>query len=170
MHMRNKGFEDKLEKEFHVSRAIIVYKFVAGIIELALGFGILFGGKKILEIYQNFKSDELLENPHDILVFILEKIIPYIFEHHIYFVLILLALGFVKVFGAIGLLYKKHWGLDLLVALTLILLPVDGFSILIHFTWGKLIYFLLNIFISLFLVNFNPKGYFTDFKKRTKLL
>lgn len=168
--MSKRNLEDQLEKEFHVSKAIIAYKFIAGFLEIILGFGILLGGKQILSTYQNFKTAELLENPHDILVIILERIVPYIFEHHVYFVLILLALGFVKVFGAIGLLYRKHWGLDLLVALTLILLPVDGFNLIFHPTWGKLIYFLLNIFISLFLVNFNPQGYFTDFKKRTKLL
>ncbi len=165
--MNTQKIEERLEEEFHVSKYIIIYKFIAGLIELILGLGIIFGGKQIFNIYQNFKQGELLENPHDLLIFVLEKIIPYVFEHQVYIILLLLALGLVKILGAIGLVYKKHWGLDLLVGLTLILLPIDGFSLLTHPSWAKLIYLSINICISLFLVNFNPKDYFTDFKHRT---
>lgn len=165
--MNTQKMEEKLESEFHVSKAIIVYKFVLGFIELILGFGVVFGGRQVFDLYQQFVAGDLFENPHYLLAGMLEKIIPYVFEHQGYIVFILLALGFVKVFGAIGLVYKKHWGLDLLVVLTLMLLPIDGYELFVHPTWAKFIYFAINIFISLFLVNFKPKDYFTDFKKRT---
>lgn len=166
--MNTRKIEEKLESEFHVSRVIIVYKFTLGLIELILGLGIVFAGRQIFDIYQTFKTNELLENPHDLLAFILEKFVPYVFEHQVYIVLVLLSLGLVKIVGAIGLIYRKHWGLDLLVALTLILLPIDGYSLLSRPTFAKLIYFAINLFIALFLVNFEPHKYFTDFKKRIK--
>lgn len=160
--------EENIEKDFHISKYIIVYKFVLGIIELFLGLGIIFLEKQTLELYQKFKSQELLEDPHDTLIFILEKIIPYIFEHQGYIVLVLIALGLVKIIGSIGLLYHKHWGLDLLVALTVLLLPIDGYLLLTNPSLSKAIFFTINLLIALYLVNFNPKGYFSDLKKRAK--
>lgn len=157
-----------LEKELHVSRYIIIYKFILGLIELILGLGILFFTKQIYEVYLNFKTEELLEDPHDLLGNILEKVIPYVSQHQGYIVLILLTLGLVKIAGAIGLIYGKHWGLDLLVGLTLLLLPFEGYSLAVHPSVEKFAYFFINILIALYLVNFQPKEYFSKLNHRIR--
>lgn len=155
-----------LEKEYHVSRYIIAYKFILGLLETLLGVGTLIFGKRIYEIYLNFRNSEALEDPHDLLVFITEKTIPYLFAHRGYVVLILLLLGLTKMVGSVGLWYRKHWGLDILIVVTIALLPFESYYLIIHPSLSKSAYFLINILIALYLVNFNPKGYFTNFKKR----
>ena len=58
------------EEEFHVSKYIIIYKFVLGFIEFILGLGILFYGKKAAVLYRNYKANEFLEDPRDLLIII----------------------------------------------------------------------------------------------------
>lgn len=155
-----------LEKGYHVSRFIIAYKFILGLFETFLGIGTIIFGRKIFEIYLNFRNNELLEDPHDLLVAIAERVVPYLFAHRGYVVLILLLLGITKMVGSVGLWYKKHWGLDVLIVVTIILLPFESYYLVIHPSFLKTAYFLINILIALYLVNFNPKDYFTNLKDR----
>jgi len=155
-----------LEKEYHVSRYIIVYKFLLGLFETILGLGMLLFGSKISELYINFTNRELLEEPHELLALILQRIVPFILEHQGTIILILLLLGITKIAGAIGLWYRKHWGLDILMFVTIILLPFELFSLNVHPSLSKITFFIINMLIALYLVNFNPKGYFTKLKKR----
>lgn len=155
-----------LEKEYHVSRYIIAYKFILGLLETLLGLGMLLFGSKISELYINFTNSELLEEPHELLALVLQSIVPFILEHQGTIILILLLLGITKVIGAIGLWYRKHWGLDILMVVTIILLPFELFSIALHPSLTKTAFFVINMLIALYLVNFNPKGYFTNLKKR----
>ena len=155
-----------LEKEYHVSRYIIIYKFILGLLEVVLGLGMIFFEKKIYELYLNFRNSELLEDPHDLLAYFTEKFIPYILAHQGYIVLILLILGITKMAGAIGLWYRKHWGLDILIVVTIALLPFEIYALITHPSLTKTAYFLINLFIALYLVNFKPKDYFTHLKKR----
>lgn len=158
-----------LEKEYHVSRYIIVYKFILGLFEVILGFGIIIFGKKIYELYLNFRNSELLEDPHDLLAKATEKFIPFLLAHQGYVVFILLLLGITKMVGSVGLWYRKHWGLDVLIVVTIALLPFEIYAILAHPSLTKTAYFIINLFIALYLVNFNPKGYFTNLKERIKI-
>lgn len=157
-----------IEQEYHVSQVIIVYKFVLGFFELILGLGILFGGKQILDLYENFKSQEILEDPRDLFITVIEKLLPIILHHQTFIILALIALGVVKMIGSIGLWYRKHWGLDLLVGLTIILLPFELYQLFPKPSLLKLSYFLINILIALYLVEFKPKDYFAKFKNRVK--
>ncbi len=157
-----------LEKGYHISRLIIAYKFILGLLETLLGIGTIIFGRRIYEIYVNFKNNELLEDPHDLLVFIAEKIVPYIFAHQGYVVFILLLLGITKIIGSVGLWYRKHWGLDVLIVVTIILLPFETYYLVTQPSVSKIVFFLINFLIALYLVNFNPKGYFTNLKKRIK--
>ncbi len=154
------------KEELHVSKYIIIYKFILGIIELILGTGIIIFGKPILSIYRKYSVRELLEDPHDLLASILEKIIPYLTAHLGYLVVILLVLGVVKIVAAIGLFYKKHWGLDLLIILTMILLPFELYNLFLRPSPIKIVYFIVNILIALYLVNFKPQQYFSNLRKR----
>lgn len=157
-----------LEKELHVSRFIIFYKFILGVFELLLGLGIIFFGTRVYALYQGFVAQQLFEDPHDLLGTVLESIVPYLFEHKGYVILILVILGLVKMVGAAALWYRRHWGLDLLIGLTLSLLPFEGYNLLVQPSLIKLAFFLINILISLYLVNFAPKQYFYNLKHRIK--
>ncbi len=154
------------EKEFHISRYIIAYKFILGLIESILGFGTIIFGKKLFEIYLNFRNNELLEDPHDLVASTAERLIPYLFERRGYVILILLLLGISKMIGAWGLWNHKHWGLDILIVVTIILLPFEIANLVLHISLLNTLYFIVNLFIALYLVNFNPKGYFTHLKQR----
>lgn len=155
--------------DISISRYIIIYKFLLGLLEVILGLGIIFFGKRIYELYLNFRNNELLEDPHDFLALISEKLIPYIFAHQGYLVFILLFLGLTKMIGSIGLWQRKHWGLDILIIVTLVLLPFEIFALIAHPALSKIIYFLINLFIAFYLVNFKPKDYFLKVKSRVKL-
>lgn len=157
---------EKLEEEFHVSKFIVAYKFILGLLEFLLGLAIIFFGRNALILYQNFKSDELLEDPHDLLVNITEKFVPYLFKHKEYVIFILIILGLTKMIGAIGLMYKKTWGLDLLLGVTILILPFQLFSFLRNPSLFDLIYLLIGVFIIFWLVNFKPKEYIHKFKRR----
>ena len=155
-----------LEKEYHVSRYIIVYKFLLGLFEVVLGLGIIIYGKKIYTLYLNFRNSELLEDPHDFLAQIVERLVPFILAHQGYVVFILLLLGITKMVGTVGLWYKKHWGLDVLISVTIALLPFEIYAIIAHPSLTKTSYFIINLFIALYLVNFKPKHYFTNLRNR----
>ena len=155
-----------LEQELHVSWYIIIYKFILGVLEFLLGIGIIIFGKQVVTIYENFKAQELLEDPHDLLIMLVEKISPILSKNHGYIILLLLFLGVVKIIGSVGLMYRKHWGLDLLVILTMAILPFQFYNLVVSFSFGKLVYFIIDVLIALYLVEFQPKEYFQTFKKR----
>lgn len=158
-----------IEDEFHVSRYILVYKFILGLVEFVIGLSILFFGRSIFRMYLGFRSQEILENPHDLLVLTIERILPFFLRHRDYIIITLIVLGIIKMVGAVGLYYRKHWGLDLLVAITVFLLPFDTYSLVSRPIWYKFIYLAVNIFIALYLVNFRPYEYVQGFKKRIKI-
>ncbi len=145
---------------------IIAYKFFSGLLEFSLGLGILLLGKKMFLIYQNIVASELIEDPNDLLVSLTKNIIPYFFEHRHYVILVLLILGSIKIAGAVGLYFHQHWGLDLLVGFTILLMPFDLYSLVSHFTLPKFVFLIIDIFIVLFLVDFKPKKYLKRFSKQ----
>ncbi len=152
--------------EIKVARYIIIYKFLLGLFETILGLGMIIFGQTIYEMYINFRNSELFEDPHDFLATVVEKTVPYLLIHKGWVVFILLLLGLTKMVGSIGLWYHKHWGLDLLIIVTIGLLPFEVYALLVHPSLTKTAYFIINLFIALYLVKFNPKGYFTNLKKR----
>ncbi len=156
------------ESEIKVARYIIIYKFFLGFLETILGVGMIIFGKVIFELYDNFKDSELFEDPHDFLALLVEKIVPYILVHRGWVIFILLLLGLTKMIGAVGLWYRKHWGLDILIFVTIGLLPFEVYALVANLSLSKTAYFIINLFIALYLVNFNPKGYFTHLKSRLK--
>ncbi len=155
-----------LEKEYHISRYIIAYKFILGLLEVILGLGIIAYGRKIYLLYAEFRNNEVLEDPHDLVATTLERIVPFLLAHQGYVVFILLLLGITKMIGCIGLWQRKHWGLDVLIFVTIGLLPFEISALIIHPNLTKTSFFIINLFIALYLVNFNPKGYFTSLKTR----
>ncbi len=158
-----------IEEEFHISKYIIVYKFILGAIEAILGVGILVYGNKILALYQQYRTRELLEDPRDLFVNITDKVVPYLSKNIRLVVLILIVLGIIKIVGSIALLKKKHWGLDLLVGLTFIILPFQTVDLLLHPAVSKIIFLILDALIAFYLVQFEPRKYFSKMFVRMKI-
>ena len=146
-------------EEHHVSKIIIAYKFVYGLFEFISGWGIALFGNQLLAQYLLLVSRELSEDPHDLIAHLSMAIIPNLFSHNTIIVITLILLGSTKIAGAIGLVNKKNWGVDLLVGLTVLMLPFQLINIFIHRTFFDLLYLLVGIFIALYLVRFKPKAW-----------
>jgi uncharacterized membrane protein len=147
------------KKALHVSTLIIVYKATLGFFELLAGIAIAFFGNQLLSDYMLQLSQELSEDPHDLLANLSLKIIPNLFTHNTIIVISLFLLGITKIAGAIGLIYKLNWGVDLLVGMTVIILPFQLVNIISHPTFFNFLYLVLGILIALYLVQFKPKAW-----------
>ena len=155
--------EEESTKE--VSTLIIAYKLISGILEIFLGFGMMLFDTRIFQLYRNFRTQELIEDPHDIFARLLQTVMPAIIQHRVYIISLLFLFGITKIIGAVGLFLKKEWGLDILVGLFLFLFPFDLYNFIIHPSAAKLIYMVINTFIALYLVQFRPHEYFARWKK-----
>lgn len=157
--MKPDRFEQTVENAYHVSWYIIAYKLIAGVLECGAGIGLALFGNQLMSLYGSLIAGELTEEPHDLLVTISERIVPHLFTHNTILLVYLILLGSVKIAGAIGLIYRKNWGVDLLVGLSLILLPFQAVSFIIHPNLIDVIYILIGIFIIFYLTEFNPKAW-----------
>lgn len=147
------------KEALHASRLIIIYKFALGLIELTSGLGIALFGKQLLAQYFLQLSLELSEDPHDVLAHLSLAVIPNLFTHNTIIVITLIVLGIAKIVGAIGLVYHKNWGVDLLVGLTVIMFPFQLINIIRHPTFFDFLYLLIGIVIALYLIQFQPKAW-----------
>lgn len=148
--------EEHIEAEFHVSWYIIAYKFLFGLIEFLLGIGITLFGRNALHWYRVYAAQELSEEPHDLLVRLTSGVVPHVLTHSTFLALYLLILGGAKIAGAVGLMRKENWGVDLLVALTILMFPFQFIRLLIHPSLADFLYIFIGIFIALYLINFRP--------------
>ncbi len=151
--------EETLEAELHVSVYIVIYKFVLGIIEFSMGLVVTLFGAKIYQSVQSSLLRELSEDPHDLLARIAEAVVPNVLTHNTFVVLSLIVLGLAKMAGAIGLIYKQNWGVDLLVGLTLIMAPFQIVSLVLHPRLFDTLYLLVGFVIALYLIEFRPKAW-----------
>ena len=151
--------EDEIEKEFHISIYILIYKFILGIVELLIGIGIALFGSKIYLLYRTSLIKELSEDPHDLLARISENFVPNVLTHNTYIIIYLIVLGLAKILGAIGLIYKQNWGVDLLVGLTILMAPFQIVNLIMHPNLFDLIYLIIGLLIALYLIEFRPKAW-----------
>ena len=124
--------EHALEQELHVSIYIVIYKFLLGVVELLTGLALVFFGSNIYRVIQASLLRELSEDPHDLLARLGQGIAPDLLTHNNYIILSLLLLGLAKISGAVGLVYKQNWGVDLLVGLTLLMAPFQVANLIVH--------------------------------------
>jgi uncharacterized membrane protein len=151
---------EKHEKsDTHAPWYIILYKLTFGLIEFASGVGIRLFGKQIVRLYTLNLSKELSEDPHDMLARISAHIAPQIFTHNSYLVLYLILLGGVKIAGAIGLIYRQNWGVDLLVGLTILMFPFQLTNLFVHHSLFDFLYLSTGLLIALYLIEFKPKAW-----------
>ncbi len=151
--------EQEIENEFHVSIYIVVYKFLLGLFEAGGGLIIAFFGARIYAVYEASLFKELSEDPHDLLARLSESVVPNVLTHNNYVVIYLLLLGLAKMIGAIGLIYKQNWGVDLLVVLTLLMAPFQIVNLILHPQVFDFIYLVVGLLIALYLIEFKPKAW-----------
>ncbi len=157
--MAMRAREEALEAELHVSIYIVIYKFLLGIIEFSMGLAVGVFGTEIYRSLQGSLLRELSEDPHDLLAKIAVSIVPNVFTHNTFVVISLIVLGLAKMAGAIGLIYKQNWGVDLLVGLTLIMAPFQIVSLVLHPRVFDTLYLLVGFVIALYLIEFRPKAW-----------
>lgn len=148
--------EQKVEAQYHVSWFIVAYKFLFGLTEVLFGLALAFFGKTATVWYRAYASAELSEEPHNLLIRLTQSVIPSILTHHTFLVFYLLLLGIVKIAGAIGLVYKQDWGVDLLVAVTIIMFPFQFIQLIMRPSIADFLYIFIGLFIAMYLVNFKP--------------
>ncbi len=163
-----KNIEQRLEKEFYVSWYIIFYKLALGVIELLTGVGIALFGRRVFALYTSYVTKELVEDPHDFLAHLSETIVPNFLTHNTYIIIYLIALGAAKIAGAIGLIYRQNWGVDLLVGLTLLMFPFQLVHLIFHPSLLDFIYIFVGLLIALYLVNFKPKEWVAQLARKVK--
>lgn len=147
------------KEEFRVSRYIILYKLIFGLIEASSGLVVVFFGHKIFNNLNISILRELSEDPHDLLAKLSQNILPGLFTHNTLIVIYLIILGIAKIAGAIGLINKQNWGVDLLVGLTVILFPFQLVDLIVHPSVFKLLYLTVGILIALYLIEYKPKAW-----------
>jgi len=160
--------EEKIEKEFHISIYILIYKFILGVLEFSAGMAIALFGARIYQFYLTSLMSELLEDPHDLLANLSEKFVPNFLTHNTYIILYLIILGLAKMIGAIGLIYKKNWGVDLLVGLTVIMAPFQIINLALHPNLFDFIFLLVGLLIALYLMEFRPGAWISRVFKFSK--
>jgi uncharacterized membrane protein len=148
--------EEIIENKYHVSWFIIAYKLSFGLSEFLLGIYITFQSKTALLWYQRQTIQELTEDPHDLLVHLTQGVVPNVLTHNTFLAIYLLVLGGAKVAGATGLIFKQNWGVDLLVGLTIIMLPFQIIRLVVHPSLIETSYVVIGFFIAMYLINFRP--------------
>ena len=151
--------EEAIEKEYHVSIYIVVYKFILGVSEFLLGIVIVFFGSEIYRSYQASLLRELSEDPHDLIARVSESVVPNVLSHNSFVVLSLIVLGLAKMAGAVGLVRKQNWGVDLLVGLTILMAPFQIISLILHPRIFDFLYLAVGLVIAFYLVEFKPKAW-----------
>lgn len=134
---------------------LILYKFLAGMVEVSIGgaFGIF--GNRFLQVYQNFELSHLREDPN-LYVQTVERAIPFLLDHRTYIIITFFTFGLGKIIGAVGLWYEKLWAIYLMIFLGLILIPFELTDFITHPTEFKFFYMVANIVIVIYLTQFNP--------------
>jgi len=151
--------EQRIERELHVSVYIIIYKFLLGLIEFSAGLTVALAGSRIYRLYQSSLLKELSEDPHDLLARLSESVVPNLLTHNSYVVIYLVVLGLAKMVGAVGLMYKQNWGVDLLVLLTILMAPFQIVSVILSRHVFDLLYLVVGLLIALYLIEFRPKAW-----------
>ena len=148
---------EREEESSIASGYIVAYKLILGTIESISGIMILVFGKRATAFYRIYVARELSEDPHDLFVRLTTRLVPFLITHQVYFEITLLLFGLVKIAGAIGLLYRRHWGVDLIVGLTVIMFPFQTVELIRSPSIFTFLYIALGLIISLYLVHFEPQ-------------
>lgn len=135
---------------------VVIYESLTGIFELILGSGIILFGKRIFTLYLRLQSLGYLEHSHNILVLFVRRSLPFIIHYHIAIAIFIILLGSIKIVSAVGLWRDKLWANYLLISTLVILLPFDVIEIIRNPSAIKIVYFVVNILIIIYLFRQEP--------------
>ncbi len=134
---------------------LILYKLVAGLIELTIGVSFGIFGKQFVRIYNAFQLSHVREDT-TLYVRTVEKAIPFLLDHRTYVIVFFLTFGLGKIIGVIGLWFEKLWAIHLMIILSALLLPFEFADFLQRPNIFLLFYIIANVSIVVYLVRFNP--------------
>ncbi len=107
-------------------RVVAGIKLITGSLEVVFGTALL--GVSVARLHRLVDAltrPERLEDPNDVVVLFIQHRVPLLASNKTLIAASLLTLGCIKIVGAIGLLRHRSWGFYLLLALLLVLLPID---------------------------------------------
>jgi uncharacterized membrane protein len=160
--MNKEKLRSHWQQDVYVTWYVIIYKLALGLVEFTSGLALAVFGHRALIWYGVVLSRELSEDPHDLLAGLSMKVVPSLLSHNNYLVLYLLILGSAKIAGAVGLIYHRNWGVDLLVSLTALMFPFQLVDLVRHPSLVKFLYILAGLLIALYLIDFRPRRWATD--------
>ena len=138
----------KLPITFNV---VIFYELLTGFVEFVIGAGLMVLGEELQDLYFNFRDAGLLDNPHNVMIGMVQKYAPYLLDHHFFIGFYLAAVGILKLISAGGLMYKKRWADKMLVILLLLFLPLDVLGLFNHPSITRIIFVFTNVAIVIYL-------------------
>jgi uncharacterized membrane protein (DUF2068 family) len=105
---------------------VVVLKLFTGSLELVFGVGLLaFSVASLHGLVDSLARHHRWEDPDDAVLLLIQHRLPALLSNKSLIAASLIALGTVKVVGALGLLNHRPWGLYLLLGLLAVLLPAD---------------------------------------------
>ena len=139
------------------TKAIIFYEMLMGLAELLFGTSLILFGEKTYVIYREARINELLEDPHDLMIQITDRLMPFVIEYRWYVAFFLVALGAIKSISGIGMLKEKPWGLYTLIAIVLFLLPFELYEMINQPSISRIVFFSINLMVSVYLLKYRSK-------------
>lgn len=128
-----------------------IYEIITGLFESTIGIGLMLYEQKMFRLYIELRYSGFFGSYHDLVISLTEKFIPYILSHRLFVGVFLVLIGIIKIISAFGLIYKKHWANSLLTGLLVIFLPFDIAGIVHHPSALKILFFLINLLLILYL-------------------
>ncbi len=148
-------------------KLLMLYKLVAGTIELTIALAFALFDRQFVGMYERFELSHLREDP-SIYVRTVEKAVPFLLSHHLYVVLFLSTFGIGKIIGVIGLWYEKVWAIYLMIIIGALLVPFEIVDFVSNPSIFKIFYILVNIAIIIYLSHFNPHIQYILKRSRTE--
>jgi uncharacterized membrane protein (DUF2068 family) len=156
-----------------IPKLLTGYKLALGLGEIALGLGIPTFGNKALSVYQSLENYGFLAGQRFLLMRTVDNSIPFLIQHRLAITLFLLCLGAIESVSSTAILMNKVWGVHLLLAAMLILLPFDLFGMFKnffegHIGLGSIFLNAINIWIILSLTHNHPIAYLKKIRTQSK--
>jgi uncharacterized membrane protein (DUF2068 family) len=115
-----------VERADRLRLTVVVLKLVTGGLELMSGVGLLaFSALGLHELMDSLTRQNRWDDPDNAVLLLIQHRLPTLLSNKGMIAAGLIALGTVKVVGALGLLNHRPWGLYLLLGLLAVLLPAD---------------------------------------------
>jgi uncharacterized membrane protein len=132
----------------HFRILVVIFKLISGSLELATGtLLLLFSTSSLRSGLNSLVTTERQQDPNDPVVRFVELHLVPLISHKEFLAAGLVALGVVKIVGAVGLLKRRPWAYYMLVTLLIVILPPDAIHLITDFTVFSGVLVALNVAI-----------------------